>query len=498
MDLPKSRLFKNLFHPSILLLLALIGCAYLGLTHSNLETQHLTMLVLISIAILIILSVIVNALFLKQLNKINKQLSSAINLEALHSATIYGAIRHYRQVSRKVEEHLQKSHMQHTLLRTGISDERERLRQQMAQRKKSLDYLTKFQKLLSKNFSELLLIPADQVEAELTETLGRVARFMSIERVSLFQYDQENKQFVYSNEWLEEDFPSSHLLLSKVTPAEYPWWFEQLSKGPIVIESLEELPEAAFPEKATLANHRVKSLIAMPLQHNGGVIGYITYDSLTHKRQWEEDEITLLSIANALIVGTLVNQQRYKEIQNARETLEIANKQLKAITRTDSLTGLANRRYFDEMRQIEFSRANRSNQPLCLMLCDLDYFKRLNDSLGHSAGDEAIKAFAQALEQVFGRKSDLCARVGGEEFAVLLPETPLPQAINLAEVLRNSLWEKAVPHPASPIADRLTISIGIATFQQGNYERFDALYSAADKALYEAKSLGRNRVIANH
>jgi diguanylate cyclase (GGDEF)-like protein len=174
------------------------------------------------------------------------------------------------------------------------------------------------------------------------------------------------------------------------------------------------------------------------------------------------------------------------------EALLAANQKLGALAEMDGLTGIANRRVFDERLRLELASAQRSGQPLSLLMIDVDHFKALNDSSGHLAGDSYLVQVAQALHGALPRSTDLAARYGGEEFAVLLSSTPTPGALKIAETLHNAVARLALEHPASP-SGRLTISIGLATADNGTHPSSTALVDAADRALYSAKSLGRNQ-----
>lgn len=189
------------------------------------------------------------------------------------------------------------------------------------------------------------------------------------------------------------------------------------------------------------------------------------------------------------------HRDRLAELVRERtEALQQANAQLEAMTRSDPLTGLPNRRHFDEATQVEFRRAQRTGQPLSLLLCDVDFFKRYNDTQGHAQGDACLKAVAQALRGCFGRAGDLAARIGGEEFAVVLPNCDVDGAVLAAERLRAAVSALAIPHAASEVAPHVTLSIGVAQYDPAVMDRFDALFSQADLALYRAKHQGRNRV----
>lgn len=163
----------------------------------------------------------------------------------------------------------------------------------------------------------------------------------------------------------------------------------------------------------------------------------------------------------------------------------------------DPLTGLANRRRFDEAFEQEWLRARRQRSPIAIVLADVDHFKRYNDSYGHPAGDTCLRAIADALKAGALRPADLVARWGGEEFAVLLPDTPARGAEHVARRLLEAVDALALPHSASLTADRVTISAGIACYGAPDGEWLQApsrLVELADRCLYAAKDAGRGRV----
>lgn len=177
----------------------------------------------------------------------------------------------------------------------------------------------------------------------------------------------------------------------------------------------------------------------------------------------------------------------------ARE-LEAANAKLEVLSDTDVLTSVANRRHLDRRLREEWQRGDRHGAPLTLMLVDVDHFKRYNDCYGHPAGDACLKQVAQVLVSAAQRASDLVARFGGEEFAVLLPHTTAQRAHAVAERIHDGLAQLAIPHATSDTAPVVTVSIGLAcTEGQPQVRDVEALVRAADEALYGAKRAGRAR-----
>ncbi|HXO42707.1 MAG TPA: diguanylate cyclase, partial [Thermoanaerobaculia bacterium] len=176
------------------------------------------------------------------------------------------------------------------------------------------------------------------------------------------------------------------------------------------------------------------------------------------------------------------------------EQLQDANRRLEALASNDALTGLANRRVLQESMERELRRAARGRSEISLVMIDVDYFKRYNDSLGHLSGDECLRQVAMALRSGASRPADLVARYGGEEFAVLLPETAAPAAAVIAENLRQLIQKLAIAHPDSPVAPCVTISAGVMGLVPAAGAAPADLVAAADEALYRAKQNGRNQV----
>jgi len=187
------------------------------------------------------------------------------------------------------------------------------------------------------------------------------------------------------------------------------------------------------------------------------------------------------------------SERQQRELEEANQRLGEANVMLKRLSFIDALTEIPNRRYFDEFLAQEWGRAARDDQPLSLILIDIDHFKKFNDTYGHQAGDECLRWVAAFLTTVARRPGDLVARYGGEEFAVVLPGAGLRGAVKMAEKMRLAVAGVKIEHAASPLG-RVTISLGLASRPRGIRGEPEQLIEAADKALYRAKAGGRNRV----
>jgi two-component system, chemotaxis family, response regulator WspR len=187
------------------------------------------------------------------------------------------------------------------------------------------------------------------------------------------------------------------------------------------------------------------------------------------------------------------------ELAHAMQKLERSNAELARLSRTDALTGIANRRVFDEALDRDYRRLAREKRPLSLVLLDVDYFKRFNDHYGHVSGDRCLHELAANLAPCARRPGDLAARYGGEEFAMLLPDTTREGALGVAESVRTRVESLALAHAAR--ADDLsivTVSVGVSTVVPEDSSAPTRLIMAADAALYEAKQQGRNRVVQRY
>jgi len=211
-----------------------------------------------------------------------------------------------------------------------------------------------------------------------------------------------------------------------------------------------------------------------------------------HDRAFKSSLIVALVVLGICLFGwVFVRQVRNSERIEA--DLREAQQALELIATHDSLTGLANRRLFERALDIEFGRGARQRSPLSLIMVDIDFFKRYNDTYGHVAGDHCLAQVATVLKDCCHRKADLAVRYGGEEFAVLLPDTNLHGAMALAEQIRHRVIDKHIAHSGSPTGF-LTVSLGCYAFVPSSLDSVEVFIQRADAALYQAKHSGRNRV----
>ena len=202
--------------------------------------------------------------------------------------------------------------------------------------------------------------------------------------------------------------------------------------------------------------------------------------------QWKQDFLRNLSAQLAIAIQQATLYSHVRKV----------NQRLGQLATMDGLTGIPNRRLFDQTLQKEWKRSRRTLEPLALIVGDIDFFKAYNDHYGHLAGDDCLQQVAQMLARVAKRSTDLAFRYGGEEFAIILPETALEGAIAVAQQVLDTLWALALEHEYSGVAQQVTLSLGVTSLIPKHHYQPGTLIQRADQALFVAKEAGRNRAIA--
>jgi len=202
-----------------------------------------------------------------------------------------------------------------------------------------------------------------------------------------------------------------------------------------------------------------------------------------------------ISVIEDITARKQLEAERDELIQVLEQRVQERTAELERISWTDALTGIANRRRFDHVLNMEWDRAARNHQPISLVLIDVDHFKGLNDGLGHGPADHALVRVATALTQVARRPADLAARYGGDEFVLVLPDTNPDGAMTVAKQVHECIDHLAISHPGSPIHANVTVSQGVATSWPLKKGAANSLMLAADRSLYRAKHEGRNRIV---
>lgn len=226
----------------------------------------------------------------------------------------------------------------------------------------------------------------------------------------------------------------------------------------------------------------------VPIRHRQRLHGVLNLES-SRTDFFDDDACAVFDAVADLVAGAI-------HFARMADELRQANRKLEQLSMIDGLTGIANRRRFDQQLMADWRRMAAECRPLALLMVDADAFKPLNDASGHLYGDECLRELARICGAFVGGEDDLVARFGGEELVLLLPDRDIEAATAIAEALRVAVEAQAMPHPASPVAPHVTVSVGVAATIPGVSLPPEGLIAAADRAMYAAKRQGRNRVCA--
>lgn len=231
-------------------------------------------------------------------------------------------------------------------------------------------------------------------------------------------------------------------------------------------------------------------------QSQAGVDHEADYRALTSDGGyvWIRDVVHVVRNEDGAVDSLIGFMFDISERKKTEQQLVLLQKELEELSFKDGLTGIANRRRFDALIEIEWENARRNRQPLSLVMLDIDYFKQYNDRYGHLEGDNCLKRVAQVLGLAAARARDVVARFGGEEFVLVLPETDEAAAAKMAERCRDLVAGERIPHEGSPAGLSLTVSLGVMTTIPAHGQELQAFIEAVDRQMYQAKQQGRNRI----
>ena len=246
-----------------------------------------------------------------------------------------------------------------------------------------------------------------------------------------------------------------------------------------------------------LAFEKEKSIVMLPLSTVKRTLGVVLIVTPIQESYITQENIKLLTILTKECSLVMENTLLYKRLRKKQRSLEKANAEIKILSRTDALTGCYNRGYLNDLLPKEITRALRYKRSLALARCDIDHFKKINDTYGHLSGDAVLKEFVRSITELIRADTDWLARYGGEEFVLILPETHIHNAYGLAERLRKHIAKKVIETKKDKIS--ITASFGVTGFNASKPPDNitpETLINVADNYLYEAKKKGRNKVVS--
>jgi len=388
----------------------------------------------------------------------------------------------FNERNRQLTEHFETQRA----LEEELRKHRDRLSEMVSDRTRSLERLRGFHGLVIRVLTRFINLPPGHANDAVDYGLGAFGDYFGASRCLLMTYDGPARGFHVENAWpaLQVDGADDVFLSDEALPR------RMLADR----QSRIWLCPAPQPgaEDPLLALFGCSEYTAVGVEVKGTTVGLLCLVGRTVLA--DSDGANLLELAARVAASMLDHKAAQLTLLDTQHALQKANRELHSLSRRDALTGLPNRRQFDEVKEVEFRRALRAAWPLSVLMCDLDEFKRYNDTYGHALGDQCLNRFGSILTALFGRAGELPARLGGEEFAVLLPNTTGEQAVVLADRLRQAMWEANIAHSSSSVAERVTVSIGVACLKHGLHRNFDSLLQDADLALYRAKN-ERNRAV---
>ncbi|XWK86581.1 MAG: diguanylate cyclase [Phormidium sp.] len=323
-----------------------------------------------------------------------------------------------------------------------------------------------------------------KLEEILSDTVKELRVILQNERVFLYELEPESKQAIAFDS-MKFDAVNKYDTL----------------KGYDYIQNFPETKAGYFPsfnEYQNLPLYQVNNQpnLILPIRQGGKIWGFFIVENLSQKRDEQELEVELLKQLVRQVGVTIQQAQLY-------ERLQTVNEELHRLATLDSLTQLANRYWFNMYLSQEWQRLlieeaqgfrfKGNSNCLSLIMCDVDYFKPYNDNYGHLAGDFCLQEVAKAIRETVNRPADLVARYGGEEFAVILPNTSAEMAFDIAERIRTKVKGLQIAHCKSPIAQYVTLSLGVSSMVPHRESSPEELIATADRALYRAKEQGRDR-----
>lgn len=327
------------------------------------------------------------------------------------------------------------------------------------------------------------LVNAIRESLDLVEIFYRAAQevigLLQVERVLIWEFDPNGQVWILREDQYSGEDVSSFIGLE--VPDEHNELTHALKRGETLRYCQSQLPLAELIQ--VLAKTFPGAWLMVPLRLSQMTWGMLHCIQKDDWQDWQQEVAS--AVADKLAIA-VQQSLLYEQVQ-------AANHKLQELALIDSLTQIPNRRYFDDYLQQEWRRMMRESGSISLILCDVDFFKRYNDTYGHQKGDEALKAIAAALKSAVQRPGDVVARYGGEEFGIILPTTTNVGAARIAESIQQTVQQLAIPHQTSEVSRVITLSLGIAsTYPQRSITPRQVL-ELADDALYQAKRQGRNQ-----
>lgn len=355
-----------------------------------------------------------------------------------------------------------------------------------------------FDKLISLISTELINVRDSKLDQHIEDALAAVGEFCHADRSYIFRFNHDGTEMSNTHEWVRDGIRPHKEDLQQIPDTALPY-FNRIIKAELVfaVDQVASLPPAASAEKQEFDAEDIQSVLCCAMQADDKLLGFVGCDMVSRQRNWTANDLRRMKLVGDMLANALQNVSYRQSLQHISKQLQQANAQLQQQANQDGLTGIANRRHFDQHLAQELQRAKRHQHHIALLMLDIDFFKAYNDNYGHQAGDRALQRVAQLLQQQCRRQGELAARYGGEEFALILPGSSANDCQQVAKQVQQTLATLAIPHQHSANGGILSVSIGYCAPIADKQLSANDIIAAADKALFQAKAAGRNHIIAS-
>ena len=344
--------------------------------------------------------------------------------------------------------------------------------------------------LISAISTKLINSSLAQSHHHIEEALALLGRGGSKDRCYVFRFSDDYSTMSNTYEWTNDGIQGYQHELQNIPTQSMAYFYETIREhGLIVVNHIDELPPEVGAFRDELVRENIGSMMAVGMYLEHRLVGFVGSDLVNRYTTWTERDIRQKRLVADMIVNTIARHETEQRLRLTEQKLIEANAKLVQLAREDGLTGVMNRRGLDESLELELRRAIRVQQPLALLMVDVDSFKRINDNCGHVYGDEVLAAVADILQTHFKRSGEVVARFGGDEFLVVCPQVNIQELYDQAEKVRQHVQQLKSREDAP-----VSVSIGLHVTTPAPGMTRDALMREVDAAVYKAKQNGRNRV----
>ena len=352
-----------------------------------------------------------------------------------------------------------------------------------------------FDHIISNISAAMIDIQNEEIDSHIDYALKAIGTVCHADRSYLFRFNDDGTKVSNTHEWVRKNITSFKDELQNIAINTFPYFFKLMNDTYLFkVNDINALPIKAVAEKHEFSLRNLQSILCTGLIYDNKLVGFIGCDCVYEQHDWTDLDLIRIKLVGEILTNAFKNISYKQKLEFTQQQLITANQKLSELVNTDGLTNIANRRCFDQSLAKEIKRCTRYQQPLSLIICDIDFFKSYNDSYGHQQGDQTLMLVADALQNLCKRPGDLASRYGGEEFAIILPATTFNDANCFAKLIQKDIEKLAIVHAYSPISAYLTLSIGIYTTTPAAQTLVDEIIAKADSALYKAKETGRNKV----